>query len=119
MNRGIIVKNGSVNGAQVIAGDYNNVTMSQNNEVIEKENKDISEDIESIKDLLENLKSELSEHKSSLDKLSNKVAIINAELEEENPNKEKIKKYLKDSFSMAYQATDTISNICNVLKFFQ
>ena len=116
MNRGIIVKNGSVNGAQVIAGDNNNVT-NQNNKVIVKENKDISEDMEYLKNLLNNLKSELSEHKSSIDILNNKVSIIDSELEEKNPNKEKIKRYLKDSLSTVHQATGTISNIYKILEF--
>lgn len=119
MNRGIIVKNGSVNGAQVIAGDNNNVTMNQNNKVIVKENKDISEDMEYLKNLLNNLKSELSEHKSSIDILNNKVSIIDSELEEKNPNKEKIKRYLKDSLSTVHQATGTISNIYKILEILQ
>lgn len=119
MNRGIIVKNGSVNGAQVISGNNNNVTMNQSNEVVVNENKEISEDIRYLKDLLDDLKSEFSEHKSSLDKLSNKVSIIESELEEENPNKEKIKKYLKDSLSTVHQATGTISNMYKILEILQ
>lgn len=119
MNKEKIAKNGSINGVQEISGNYNNVTMNQNNKVTIKENIGIAEDIESFKDLLDELKSELSEHKSSLDKLSSKVSIIDAELEEENPNKEKITKYLKDSLSTAHQATGTISNLYNILKMLQ
>ncbi|MPM33054.1 hypothetical protein SDC9_79621 [bioreactor metagenome] len=119
MNKGIIVNNGSINGAQVIAGDNNNITMNQNNEVILKEKENISEDVECLKNLLDDLKSELSEHKSSLDILSNKVSIIDSELEEKNPNKEKIKRYLKDSLSTVHQATGTISNIYKILEILQ
>lgn len=119
MNEGIIVKNGSVNGAQVISGNNNNATMNQNTKVIVKENKGISEDIESIKDLLDDLNSELSEHKYSLDKLSNKVSIIEDELEEKNPNKEKIRKHLNESLSVVEKATGTLHNLLSILKMLQ
>ncbi len=120
MNKGIIVNgNGSIGVAQVVSGEKNNVTINQNGNVILTESIDPAEEIESFKDLLDELKSELSEHKSSLDKLSSKVSIIDAELEEENPNKEKITKHLKDSLSTVHQATGTINNLHSILNLLQ
>jgi chromosome segregation ATPase len=117
VNERIIVKNGSIGVAQVVSGTGNIAKVNQKDcNVIVKEKKGIAEDTESIKHLLDELKSELSEHKSSIDKLSSKVSIIEAELEEENPNKEKITKHLKDSLSTVHQVTGTISNLHNLLE---
>jgi chromosome segregation ATPase len=114
MNNGIINKNGSISFAQVVSGNNNNVKQDHNTATV-YENIGNAEEIISIKDLLDELNSELSKHKLYLDKLSNKVSIIEDELEEKNPNKEKIKRNLKDSLSTVHQFTGAINNLNNIL----
>jgi chromosome segregation ATPase len=114
MNNGISNKNGSIGVAQVVSGKNNTVTQDHNTVTVH-EKVSSAEDITSIEDLLDELSSELSKHKLCLDKLSKKVSIIEDELEEKNPNKEKIKRNLKDSLSTVHQFTGTINNLNSIL----
>lgn len=120
MNNGIIISGkGNIGVAQVVSGEGNNVTTNQDGNVTLTQGVDSAEKINSLKNLLDELKSELSEHKSSLDKLSSKVSIIDAELEEENPNNEKITKHKKDLLSTTHQFTGTINNLHNIIEMLQ
>lgn len=120
MNEGIIVKGkGSIGVAQSVTGTANTGSINQNGNIALIGSIDTAENTECLKDLLEELQSELSEHKSLLDKLSNKVSIIDAELDEKNPDEEKITKYKKDLLSTVHQVTGTICNLYNILKTLQ
>lgn len=120
MNNGIIISGkGSIGAAQVVSGERNNVTTNQNGNVTLTQSIDTAENINSFKNLLDGLKLELSDHKSSLDKLNSKISIIDAELEEENPNNEKITKHKKDLLSTAHQFTGTINNLHNIMEKLQ
>lgn len=118
MNNGIIVKNGSIGVAQVVSGNENSVEMNQSDVKI-KENVEKTEDMESIKRSLIDLNSNLSEHKHLIDELSKKVSIMEAEFEEQSPNKEKIKRYLNDTFSMIERASITMKSILDVGQIFK
>jgi peptidoglycan hydrolase CwlO-like protein len=119
MNEGIIVKNGSIGVAQVVSGKNNTATLNQNDKVIVKENTDNAEDLGAINRKLEDLNSKLSEHKNSLDELGKKISILEAELKEENPSKEKIKRYLKELSLIAFQTTGTTKNMLDLLSVFK
>lgn len=115
MNEGIIVKNGSIGIAQVVSGNNNTATLNQNEKVVIKENMNTAENFETISSKLEDLNSKLSDHKYSLDELSKKISILEAELKEQNPNKEKIKRYLKELSLISFQITGTANSLLQVL----
>ncbi|MGI5993037.1 MAG: hypothetical protein ACOX79_12300 [Methanosarcina sp.] len=121
MNKGIIQYGGKMKNSQLVFGEEIKVTqkVQKNNNAIVDENRDIEDNLEAIKRQLEDLSSRLSEHKNSLDELSKKTLILETELKEENPNKERIKKHLTELSLIAFQTTTTTNNLLHILSAFK
>jgi chromosome segregation ATPase len=122
MNKGIIQFGGNMENSQIAFGDGIKVAqkMQKNIKVIEEENKkDIEDGLEAIKRQLEDLNLRLSEHKNSLDELGKKTLILETELKEEKPNKERIKRCLTELSLIAFQTTTTTNNLLHILSAFK
>jgi len=121
MDKGIVQYGGKMKNSQLVFGDEIKVTqkMQKNSNAEVEKIRDIEGNLEAIKRQLEDLSSRLSEHENSLDELSKKTLILETELEEENPNKERVKRCLKELSLIAFQTTTTTNNLLHILSAFK
>lgn len=119
INKGIMNNDGIINNSPVVSGNNSSVSINGNVSSIKYENLGNKEDLESIKKQLNDLNLRLLDYRAALNELIATVATAEAEIKKENPNKEKVRKYLKESFSVAEQAASTMNNLLNILKMFQ